>query len=63
MCIFVDLSYSHMVGLGNNKHVSYLADNVCIESMSVTITRRTLDKCGQNIETLSRHIDRLVLCF
>lgn len=34
-------------------------DNVCIESMSVQITKRTLDKCQQNIETLTRHINRI----
>ncbi|CAE1139024.1 ERCC2 [Acanthosepion pharaonis] len=34
-------------------------DNVCIESMSVTITRRTLDKCCNNIDTLKRHVQKL----
>ncbi|XP_046567122.1 LOW QUALITY PROTEIN: general transcription and DNA repair factor IIH helicase subunit XPD-like [Haliotis rubra] len=34
-------------------------DNVCIESMSVMLTRRTLDRCSQNIEALNKHIDRL----
>lgn len=34
-------------------------DNVCIESMSVTITRRTLDKCCNNIDTLKKHVQRL----
>ncbi|GFO46030.1 tfiih basal transcription factor complex helicase xpd subunit-like [Plakobranchus ocellatus] len=31
-------------------------DNVCVESMSVKITRRTIDKCSQNIEDLSKQI-------
>lgn len=35
-------------------------DNVCIESMSIKITRRTLDKCQQNIDGLSKQIQRLV---
>ncbi|XP_064622367.1 general transcription and DNA repair factor IIH helicase subunit XPD-like [Lineus longissimus] len=34
-------------------------DNVCIDSMSVTITRRTLDRCSQNIDTLNRSIQRI----
>ncbi|XP_067681689.1 general transcription and DNA repair factor IIH helicase subunit XPD-like [Haliotis asinina] len=34
-------------------------DNVCIESMSVMLTRRTLDRCSQNIEALNKHIDRI----
>lgn len=34
-------------------------DNVCIESMSVTITRRTLEKCCNNIDTLKRHVQKL----
>lgn len=33
-------------------------DNVCIESMSIKITRRTLDKCQQNIDGLSKQIQR-----
>ena len=35
-------------------------DNVCIESMSVTISRRTLDKSHANVEALARTIRRLV---
>lgn len=35
-----------------------ISDNVCIESMSVTISRRMLDKCTQNIEALTKHINR-----
>nr|KAG5712902.1 hypothetical protein BaRGS_007499 [Batillaria attramentaria] len=34
-------------------------DNVCIESMSVKITRRTIDRCTQNIDDLSKHVKRL----
>uniref|UniRef100_K1PYR9 General transcription and DNA repair factor IIH helicase subunit XPD n=1 Tax=Magallana gigas TaxID=29159 RepID=K1PYR9_MAGGI len=37
-------------------------DNVCIESMSIKITRRTLDKCQQNIDGLSKQIQRLKDC-
>ena len=33
-----------------------LTDNVCIESMSVNINRRTLDRCHTNIESLSQTI-------
>ncbi|XP_012941013.1 general transcription and DNA repair factor IIH helicase subunit XPD [Aplysia californica] len=35
-------------------------DNVCVESMSVKITRRTIDKCNQNIDDLSKQIKRLL---
>jgi len=34
-------------------------DNVCIESMSVKITRRTIDKCTQNIDDLSKQIKKI----
>ncbi|XP_041351579.1 general transcription and DNA repair factor IIH helicase subunit XPD-like isoform X2 [Gigantopelta aegis] len=34
-------------------------DNVCIESMSVKMTRKTLDKCSQNIDRLDKHIQRI----
>jgi len=34
-------------------------DNVCIESMSVNINRRTLDRCHSNIESLSQTIQIL----
>lgn len=40
------------------KVITFIADNVCIESMSVTITRRTLDKCCNNIDTLKRHVQK-----
>eukprot|EP00062_Callorhinchus_milii_P027790 gi/632991517/ref/XP_007884664.1/ PREDICTED: TFIIH basal transcription factor complex helicase XPD subunit-like [Callorhinchus milii] len=31
-------------------------DNVCIDSLSVNITRRTLERCQTNMETLQRTI-------
>ncbi|XP_051899971.1 general transcription and DNA repair factor IIH helicase subunit XPD isoform X1 [Pristis pectinata] len=34
-------------------------DNVCIDSMSVNISRRTLDQCQNNIETLQKTIQHL----
>ncbi|CAH2314712.1 TFIIH basal transcription factor complex helicase XPD subunit [Pelobates cultripes] len=34
-------------------------DNVCIDSMSVTITRRTLERCQTNIETLDAAIQKI----
>jgi len=34
-------------------------DNVCIESMTVHLTRRTLDRCHANIDTLSGNIQRI----
>ena len=34
-------------------------DNVCIESMSVKITRRTIDRCCQNIDDLASKMKRL----
>ncbi|XP_076463714.1 general transcription and DNA repair factor IIH helicase subunit XPD-like [Babylonia areolata] len=34
-------------------------DNVCIESMSVKITRRTIDRCCQNIDDLASKIKRV----
>ncbi|XP_048732023.2 general transcription and DNA repair factor IIH helicase subunit XPD-like [Ostrea edulis] len=37
-------------------------DNVCIESMSIKITRRTLEKCQQNIDGLNKQIQRLKDC-
>ena len=39
----------------------FLSDNVCIESMSVKMTRKTLDKCGQNIDRLDKHLQRYSL--
>uniref|UniRef100_A0A8C6LA83 Excision repair cross-complementation group 2 n=1 Tax=Nothobranchius furzeri TaxID=105023 RepID=A0A8C6LA83_NOTFU len=34
-------------------------DNVCIDSMSVNITRRTLDRCQNNVDTLQNTIQRI----
>lgn len=34
------------------------SDNVCIDSMSVNITRRTLDRCQNNVETLQKTIQK-----
>lgn len=34
-------------------------DNVCIESMSVRIPKRTLERCGQNLTTLNTHLERM----
>ncbi|XP_045297902.1 general transcription and DNA repair factor IIH helicase subunit XPD isoform X2 [Leopardus geoffroyi] len=34
-------------------------DNVCIDSMSVNITRRTLDRCQGNLETLQKTVLRI----
>ena len=36
----------------------FSSDNVCIESLSCTITRRTLDRCIDNVEKLKQKIDR-----
>lgn len=33
-------------------------DNVCIDSMSVNLTRRTLDRCQSNLETLQKTVLR-----
>ncbi|KAJ8309183.1 hypothetical protein KUTeg_014057 [Tegillarca granosa] len=34
-------------------------DNVCIESMSITITKKSLDRCQTNIESLNKHIQKI----
>ncbi|XP_051632420.1 general transcription and DNA repair factor IIH helicase subunit XPD-like isoform X4 [Manacus candei] len=34
-------------------------DNVCIEAMGVTITRRTLDRCQSNVATLQATVQRV----
>uniref|UniRef100_A0A3B4H0T0 General transcription and DNA repair factor IIH helicase subunit XPD n=1 Tax=Pundamilia nyererei TaxID=303518 RepID=A0A3B4H0T0_9CICH len=34
-------------------------DNVCIDSMSVNITRRTLDRCQTNVDTLQNTIHKI----
>lgn len=36
----------------------YVLDNVCIDSMSVNITRRTLDRCQSNVDTLQKTIHK-----
>lgn len=33
------------------------SDNVCIESMSCTISRRSLDNCTSNLEVLAKRVD------
>lgn len=35
-----------------------LTDNVCIDSMGVNITRRTLDRCQANVTTLQTTIQK-----
>lgn len=40
------------------KLILFPLDNVCIDSMSVNITRRTLDRCQTNVETLQNTISR-----
>lgn len=37
-------------------------DNVCIDSMSVNLTRRTLDRCQSNLDTLQKTVLRCPLC-
>ncbi|CAI9741824.1 general transcription and DNA repair factor IIH helicase subunit XPD-like [Octopus vulgaris] len=34
-------------------------DNVCIESMSVTINRQILDRCCNSIEKLKKHVEKI----
>jgi hypothetical protein len=39
------------------------SDNVCIDSMSVNLTRRTLDRCQGNLDTLQKTVLRCgVMC-
>ena len=38
--------------------LEFLLDNVCIESMSVNITRRTLERAHNNVESLSQTINK-----
>jgi len=33
-------------------------DNVCIESMSVKMTKKTLEKCTQNIKQLTDEVNK-----
>jgi DNA excision repair protein ERCC-2 len=35
----------------------FFTDSVCIESLSCTISKRTIDKCGTNIEKLQEIVD------
>jgi len=37
------------------------SDNVCIEVMSLHITRSTLERCHSNLNTLSEIIEELVM--
>ena len=48
----------HMLPLGNRemKAAMFFADNVCIEAMSVNISKRALERCQDNIETLAQKI-------
>lgn len=39
----------------------FLLDNVCIDSMSVNLTRRTLDRCQSNLDTLQKTVLRCPL--
>lgn len=41
---------------------AFLLDNVCIDSMSVNLTRRTLDRCQSNLDTLQKTVLRCPLC-
>lgn len=34
-------------------------DNVCIEAMSIRLSKNTLDKCSSNIDTLMTHLQRI----
>jgi DNA excision repair protein ERCC-2 len=34
-------------------------DNVCIESMSITLSKKMLDKCEKNLNDLSNHVKKL----
>ena len=42
----------------SNKPINFLhiADNVCIEAMSVNISRRTLDRCHNNLDKLAEKV-------
>lgn len=40
----------------------FFLDNVCIDSMSVNLTRRTLDRCQSNLDTLQKTVLRCPLC-
>lgn len=34
-------------------------DNVCIESMSVTLSRKLLDRCSKNLDDLQGHVKKI----
>ena len=38
----------------------FFPDNVCIESLSLKITRKRLDKCNENIDHLESIVQRFV---
>lgn len=38
-------------------------DNVCIESMSITMTKNVLDRCQNNIKTLQDQLEKFILIF
>lgn len=38
--------------------IPYFVDNVCIESLSVKISRRTLDRSHTNVESLARTVKK-----
>ena len=44
-----------LVQLGTSQRTS-IADNVCIEAMSVNISRRTLDRCHANLDRLAEKV-------
>lgn len=51
----------HILNLGGSVRqqlVFFFLDNVCIDSMSVNITRRTLDRCQGNVDTLQKTIHK-----
>ena len=48
----------HYAGFVMQWLVCFVSDNVCTESFSLKITKRTLEKCQQNMESLTRHINR-----
>lgn len=41
-----------------NIHIQHICvDNVCIEAMSITMTKRTLDKCENNLQNLNKVVN------
>ena len=49
--ILVIMKYTYIHEFTNDPSLSYI-DNVCIESMSINISRKTLDNCTTNINNL-----------